>query len=102
MAPRDGEDVDLWSRTGLAVPGTERDDVLAGALRAALSRHAGMSAELARLVDGFRGSPARFGAAELAIPDLLADGEQSSDQLAEASGADASALYRLLRALASL
>jgi hypothetical protein len=61
-----------------------------------------MSAELARLVDGFRVSQTLYAAVELGIPDLLADGERSSDDLAEASGADASALYRLLRALASI
>jgi hypothetical protein len=61
-----------------------------------------MSAELARLVDGFRVSQTLYAAVELGIPDLLADDERSSDDLAEASGADASALYRLLRALASL
>ena len=41
-------------------------------------------------------------AVELGVPDLLADGERTSDDLAEASGADPSTLYRLLRALASL
>jgi O-methyltransferase domain/Dimerisation domain len=61
-----------------------------------------MSAELARLVDGFRVSQTLYAAVELGIPDLLAEDERSSDDLAEASGADASALYRLLRALASL
>jgi hypothetical protein len=61
-----------------------------------------MSAGLARLVGGFRVSQTLYAAVELGIPDLLADGERSSDDLAEASGADASALYRLLRALASL
>jgi hypothetical protein len=41
-------------------------------------------------------------AAELGIADLLADGPRSADDLAASSGADSAALYRLLRALASL
>lgn len=61
-----------------------------------------MSGELARLVDGFRVSQAVLAAVELDVPDLLGDGERTSDDLAEATGADPSTLYRLLRALASL
>jgi hypothetical protein len=61
-----------------------------------------MSAELARLVDGFRVTQTIYACVELGIPDLLGDGERSADDLADASGADPSALYRLLRALASL
>ncbi len=61
-----------------------------------------MSAELARLVDGFRVTQTIHAAVDLGIPDLLADGERTADDLAQASGADPSALYRLLRALASL
>ena len=61
-----------------------------------------MSAELARLMDGFRVTQAIHAAVDLGIPDLLSDSERTADDLAEASGADPSALYRLLRALASL
>ena len=61
-----------------------------------------MSADLARLVDGFRVTQTIHAAVDLRIPDLLADGERTADDLAQASGADPSALYRLLRALASL
>ena len=61
-----------------------------------------MSADLVRLVDGYRVSQMIHAAVELGIPDLLADGERTADDLAEASGADPAALYRLLRALASL
>jgi hypothetical protein len=61
-----------------------------------------MSTDLVRLVDGFRVSQAIHAGVELGIPDLLGDGERTSDDLAQTSGADASALYRLLRALASL
>ncbi len=54
------------------------------------------------LVDGFRVTQTIYACVELGIPDLLGDGERSADDLAEASDADPSALYRLLRALASL
>jgi hypothetical protein len=42
-----------------------------------------------------------YAAAELKIPDLLADHSRSSDEIAEATGCDADATYRLMRALAS-
>jgi O-methyltransferase domain/Dimerisation domain len=61
-----------------------------------------VSAELLRLVSGFHVAQAIHAAVELGVPDLLADGERASDDLAEASGADPATLYRLLRALASL
>jgi hypothetical protein len=61
-----------------------------------------MSADLMRLLDGFRVTQTICAAVELGVPDLLADGARTSDELAQASGADPSALYRLLRALASL
>jgi hypothetical protein len=61
-----------------------------------------MSEELGRLVAGFHVTQAIHAAVELGVPDLLADGERTSDDLARASGADPAALYRLLRALASL
>jgi O-methyltransferase domain/Dimerisation domain len=61
-----------------------------------------VSSELVRLLDGFRVTQAIHAAVDLGIPDLLAGGERTADDLAEASGADPSALYRLLRALASL
>lgn len=61
-----------------------------------------MSNDLNRLVEGFRISQAIYVAVELDIPDLLADGERASDDLAHASGADPATLYRLLRALASV
>jgi O-methyltransferase domain/Dimerisation domain len=58
--------------------------------------------ELRHLVNGFQVSQAIHAAVALGIPDLLADGPRASDQLADASGADSGALYRLLRALASV
>ena len=61
-----------------------------------------MSADLVRLVDGFRVTQTIHAGVELGVPDLLADGERTADDLAETCGADPSALYRLLRALASL
>src|SRR5262245_35943257 len=96
-----GEDLDLRARPGLALPGAERDGPVAGALRAARRRRS-VSAELLRLLDGFRVTQTIYAGAELGIPDLLAEGERTADDLAEASGADPSTLYRLLRALANL
>ena len=61
-----------------------------------------MSADLRRLVDGFRVTQTIYAGVELGIPDLLADEERTADDLAHASGADPPTLYRLLRALASL
>lgn len=61
-----------------------------------------MSAELARLLSGFQVTQTIHAAAELGVADHLADDARSSDELAEATGADAATLYRLLRALASL
>ena len=61
-----------------------------------------MSADLLRLVSGFHVTQTIHAAVELGVPDLLGDGERTSDDLAEASGADPATLYRLLRALASL
>lgn len=61
-----------------------------------------MNAELIRLVSGFRVSQAIHVAATLGIPNLLADGARTADELAEAAAADADALYRLLRALAAV
>ena len=61
-----------------------------------------MSADLLRLVNGFRVTQTIYAGVELGIPDFLAEGERTADDLADASGADPPTLYRLLRALASL
>jgi len=61
-----------------------------------------VSQDLLRLVSGFHVTQTIHAAVELGVPDLLANGERTSDELAEASGADPPTLYRLLRALASL
>jgi hypothetical protein len=55
-----------------------------------------------RLVDGYQVSQAIHVAATLGIADLLAAGARSSDELAAATDADATSMYRLLRALASV
>jgi len=57
---------------------------------------------LMRMTNGFQVSQAIHVAATLGIADLLRDGPKSVDELAGASGTHAAALYRLLRALASV
>jgi hypothetical protein len=57
---------------------------------------------LRELVNGFRASQAIHAAVVLGVPDELARGARSTDELAESTGANADALYRLLRALASV
>jgi hypothetical protein len=52
------------------------------------------------MVTGFRLSQALAVAAELRLAEALADGARTADELAAEVGADADALYRLLRALA--
>ena len=47
------------------------------------------------------GARAVYAAAKLCLPDLLADGPRTAADLAQATGMDTAALYRLLRALAS-
>jgi len=59
-------------------------------------------AQLSQLISGFRISQAIRVAAELGIADLLANGPKSSTELAQATGSHPRALYRLLRALASI
>jgi hypothetical protein len=57
--------------------------------------------DLRRLINGYQVSQAIHVAATLGIADLLADGSRTSDELAEATGSQPRALYRLLRALAA-
>ena len=59
------------------------------------------SQQILRMGLGFVLSQALRVVAELGIADLLADRERTSEELADASGANADALYRLLRLLAS-
>jgi hypothetical protein len=55
-----------------------------------------------RLIMGFRTTQLIHACAQLGIADLLRDGSQNAPSMARATGAHPQALYRLLRALASL
>lgn len=58
--------------------------------------------QLARLLNGYWHTQSIYVAAQLGIADLLKDGPKSAEQLAEATDTNPAALYRLLRALASI
>jgi len=58
-------------------------------------------ATLGRMIHGYRDTQLVYIAARLGIPDLLSAGPASAATLADAIGADADALRRVLRALAS-
>lgn len=58
--------------------------------------------QLDQIISGYWKSQAVYAVAKLGIADLLKDGPQTVEQLAENSGANADALYRVLRALASI
>jgi hypothetical protein len=58
--------------------------------------------QLARLVSGYWYTQTVNVAAKLGIAELLQDGSKSAPELAEATGTNPTALYRLLRALASI
>jgi hypothetical protein len=60
------------------------------------------SLALRRLVNGYQVTQAIHVAAKLGLADHLADGPRASDDLARVTDTDPSALYRLLRALASV
>ncbi len=60
------------------------------------------AAELRCLVNGYQVSQAVHVAATLGLADLVAEGLRGSDDLAAATDTDPQALYRLLRALASV
>jgi hypothetical protein len=60
------------------------------------------SIQLQQLISGHWIAQAIAVAADLGIADFLAEGPRSSDELAQATGSHPVALYRLLRALASL
>jgi hypothetical protein len=59
-------------------------------------------AMMLRLLNGYQVSQAIHVAATLGIADFLKDGPRTSDDLAVATGSHPAALYRLLRALASV
>src|SRR5262245_51745228 len=58
--------------------------------------------QLARLVSGYWYTQTIYVAAKLGIADLLKDGPRPVQELAETTGTNSRALYRLLRALASI
>jgi hypothetical protein len=58
--------------------------------------------DLSQLANSYRISQALYVAATLGLADLVKDGARSADDLAREAGADPDALYRLLRALASV
>jgi O-methyltransferase domain/Dimerisation domain len=58
--------------------------------------------QLRHLIDSYRVSQAICVAAELGLADLLTDGPRHYEDLARASGTNPQALFRLLRALASV
>ncbi|WP_322938220.1 methyltransferase [Nocardioides bizhenqiangii] len=55
---------------------------------------------LDRMIDGYKDTQFVAVAARLGIADLLGDGPLTSDELADATGSDPDALYRVLRVLA--
>jgi SAM-dependent methyltransferase len=59
-------------------------------------------AALAGMLFGFQPAQVLYAAAELGLADLVADEARTSDDLAAATGTDADALHRLLRAMAGL
>jgi len=58
--------------------------------------------KLDQMITGYWASQAIYAAASLGIADLLTTGPQTAEQLATATETNAGALYRLLRALASV
>ena len=59
------------------------------------------AAQVRRILSGVRLSQAVSVAASLGIPDVLADGPRTADDVAAAVGGDAATTYRLLRTLAA-
>lgn len=57
---------------------------------------------LQTLLDGYRSTALLYVAAELGIPDLIADESKSSDELSASLNAHTPSLYRLLRGLAAI
>jgi len=60
------------------------------------------AATLRRLINGYQISQAIHAATVLGIPELLAEGPRTPDDLAAATGSNGNALRRLLRALAAI
>jgi hypothetical protein len=57
---------------------------------------------MVQMLAGFQLSQALYVVAKLGVPDLLVEGPRPADTLAEAAGADAGCLRRILRTLASI
>jgi hypothetical protein len=62
----------------------------------------GLLPTIFEIATGYWASQAVYVAEKLGIADLLAEGPKSSEEIARATGANGNAIYRLLRALASL
>src|SRR5215207_1269111 len=77
------------------------EEVEARAAEGATPQGAPPEAALMQLILGSLASQAVYVAAKLSVADLLADGPRTADELAEATGAHAPSLYRVMRALAS-
>src|SRR3954468_8876818 len=58
--------------------------------------------QMLQLISGFWIARCVYVVAKLGIADLIADGPKSADELAAAAGAHGPALFRVLRALASV
>ena len=58
--------------------------------------------QLSRMISGYWTSQAIYAAASLGIADLLSDGPRNVAELAEATSSNEDALFRVLRALASV
>jgi hypothetical protein len=61
-----------------------------------------LAGRLRQMMNGYQVTQAISVATRLGVPDLLAGGPRSAEDLAEPAGADPAALHRLLRALAAL
>ncbi len=86
--------------SGAAVsPGPVADALSPEAAAEAVTPEA--AAEVRRILSGVRLSQAVSVAALLGIPDALADGPRSADEIGSAVGGDEATTYRLLRALAA-
>ncbi|QDT29192.1 methyltransferase [Gimesia panareensis] len=66
-----------------------------------MTEHA-LHQQLDQMITGYWSSQAIYAAAKLGIADLLTEGPQTAEQLAVATETHAGALYRVLRALASV
>ena len=61
-----------------------------------------LKTQINQLIRGYWTTQAIYVVAELRVPDLLADGPKTPEELADKTGANADLLYRVMRALASI